>query len=259
MVNSPSWPNLRLLAPPALVDCGGMTPLWHRETCLPVHRPPVPNQTKSDHAHPLPARCSRGGFPDLRNPESVPKSPQSRQKPLQSCIIKAYQGKRQKSPLPLEHPRSIPFATLRLRTFALKPRHQGTIKPQSRQKTQQSRLIVHNQGKPKISPRHPAPRPEIPHLRPSALICGQRPLPSPSPESVSHFPPIKAKTPVIVHHQGISRHRPKNTRPLGASLEHSDWNWELPHPTPFAPLQLRAYAFPPASSLNQGKKPSHRA
>ena len=101
MVNSPSWPNLRLLAPPALVDCGGMTPLWHRETCLPVHRPPVPNQTKSDHAHPLPARCSRGGFPDLRNPESV-----------------------------------------------------------------------------------------------------------------SHFPPIKAKTPVIVHNQGISRQTPKNESPL---------------------------------------------
>ena len=116
MVNSPSWPNLRLLAPPALVDCGGMTPLWHRETCLPVHRPPVPNQTKSDHAHPLPARCSRGGIPDLRNPESVP-----------------------------------------------------------------------------------------------------------------HFPPIKAKNPAIVHHQGISRQTPKKPTPLGASPFHPLCDVATPH------------------------------
>ena len=129
----------------------------------------------------------------------------------------------------------------------------------SRQSRQKTPAIVYDQGSSQISPRHPASRPGT---SPSVSIRAHlrsNSLPSPSPESVSHFPPIKAKTPVIVHNQGISRHRPKNTRPLGASLEHSDWNWELPHPTPFAPLQLRAYAFPPASSLNQGKKPSHRA
>ena len=254
MVNSPSWPNLRLLAPPALVDCGGMTPLWHRETCLPVHRPPVPNQTKSDHAHPLPARCSRGGFPDLRNPESVSHFPPIKAKnpaivphqgisrhpmkkhkmamphqsgwnrrnagtvspspggegrgeggqqnklasvrrcmglspetrfPSQSRLIKANKassmqtmkfsngevgrvrcgepkrprwqassrsirdfwlagGGGQRTALPTAH---SPFATLRLRAFALKPRHQGSIKAQSRQKPQQSCLIKPHQGK----------------------------------------------------------------------------------------------------------------
>ena len=35
MVNSPSRPNLRPTAP---MECGGMTPLWNRETCLPVNR-----------------------------------------------------------------------------------------------------------------------------------------------------------------------------------------------------------------------------
>ena len=39
MVNSPSRPNSRPVDPPALVECGGMTPLWHRETCLPIERP----------------------------------------------------------------------------------------------------------------------------------------------------------------------------------------------------------------------------
>ena len=39
LVNSPSWPNV---CPPAPVECGGMTPLGHRETCLPVDRTPLP-------------------------------------------------------------------------------------------------------------------------------------------------------------------------------------------------------------------------
>ena len=45
MVNSPSRPNSR---PPAPVDCGGLMPLWRRETCLPVVRAAARNQTKSD-------------------------------------------------------------------------------------------------------------------------------------------------------------------------------------------------------------------
>ena len=36
MVNSPSRPDLQAPAP---VECGGLTPLWHRETCLPIERP----------------------------------------------------------------------------------------------------------------------------------------------------------------------------------------------------------------------------
>ena len=55
-------------------------------------------------------------------------------------------------------------------------------------------------------------------------------------------PPIKAKTFVIVHHQGKSRHPPKNTQPLGAFLELGGWHWEFPRPIPFATLRLRAFA-----------------
>ncbi len=54
MVNSPSRPDLQAPAP---VECGGLTPLWHRETCLPVDRaamsapspssvPTCPNETR---------------------------------------------------------------------------------------------------------------------------------------------------------------------------------------------------------------------
>ena len=99
MVNLPSLPNSRPVALPAPVECGGMTPLWNRETCLPVDRAslparggdgPVPtfpsigrspvrqaqakipaikpNQT-TPHPHPGP------GLPDLRNPSPVPDSP----------------------------------------------------------------------------------------------------------------------------------------------------------------------------------------
>ena len=49
MVNSPSRPNLR---PPAPVECGGMTPLWNRETCLPVHRPSGSHRPQSDQIKP---------------------------------------------------------------------------------------------------------------------------------------------------------------------------------------------------------------
>ena len=52
-----------------------------------------------------------------------------------------------RQPAPGFPPRNSPFATLRLRVSALNPRHQVTINPQSRQKPQQSRLIVPNQGK----------------------------------------------------------------------------------------------------------------
>ena len=74
MVNSPSRPNLR---PPAPVECGGMTPLWNWETCLPVDRSPmsapVLNQTKSNQIKPpSPVRVFRGYRPppisEIREP-----------------------------------------------------------------------------------------------------------------------------------------------------------------------------------------------
>ena len=108
--------------------------------------------------------------PEIREPGAEtrfsPIKPQSRQKTQQSCLIKAHQGKRPKSPFaffayfavnlpclpeirdPRPKPDFCPFATLRLRAFALKTRYQGTIKLQSRQIPQQSRLIVPYQGKP---------------------------------------------------------------------------------------------------------------
>ena len=44
---------------------------------------------------------------------------------------------------------------------------------------------------------------------------------------------------MIKANQGI---RPKKPRPLGTSLEHGDWNWELSRPIPFAPSRLCAFA-----------------
>ena len=226
MVNSPSRPILRPDAPPTPVECGGRTPLWNRETCLPAHRMPVRNQTKSNHqasasrhlplcmffavAPPLPSRSpnseTRTRFfpikaktplivhnqgisrqtpnsrsapvPGTATPEPVgrvampiplhpttpyrsPKPgirsrfPQSRQKPLQSCLIKAHQGIRPKNTCHSNllqssaiGRRSFPLPSpLRLCVFALKNHQSSHRKAQSRQKPQQSRLIVHNQGK----------------------------------------------------------------------------------------------------------------
>ena len=91
MVNSPSRPNSRPVAPPDLVECGGMTPLWHRETCLPVERP----------ARSAPFLCAltasvrvRGGDGPVPTLVAV-EFGQSRQKPQQSRQIKPHQGKRQ--------------------------------------------------------------------------------------------------------------------------------------------------------------------
>ncbi len=75
MVNSPSRPSSR---PDDPVECGGMTPLWNWETCLPVDRAVMPA--------PSPARGGDGLLPTIKA--------QSRQKPLQSCLIKPHQGKR---------------------------------------------------------------------------------------------------------------------------------------------------------------------
>ena len=63
-----------------------------------------------------------------------------------------------------------------------------------------------------------------------------RPPETRNPQTETRFSanqaPIKAKTPVIVHDQGKSRHPQKNTRPLDA------WGWELP----FAPSRLKTPA-----------------
>ncbi len=149
MVNSPSRPILRPDAPPNPVECGGRTPLWNRETCLPAHRMPVRNQTKSNHPGP---RSRHWRFPpvsETRNP--CPNSTQSRQKTQQSCLIKAHQGIRPKNTC---HANLLQSSAMGRRSFPL----------------------------------------------PSSLrLCVKKPAIKPPQGS------IKAKTPLIVHHQGISR------------------------------------------------------
>ena len=76
MVNSPSRPNSRPDAPPAPVDCGGLTPHWHREPCHPVQRTagsrhPQSNQIRPSHTF----RISRLPSPDLRNPGAETRFP----------------------------------------------------------------------------------------------------------------------------------------------------------------------------------------
>ena len=115
--------------------------------------------------------------------------------------------------------------------------HQGRIKAKNP-------LIVHNQG---ISRHRPNSRSASligrshPQTR-QPLHSGCRPVP------IRPQQPIKAKTPAIVHHQGISRHPQKNTRPLrrmvlGPSLE-------LLRPLPFASLRLCVKT--PSSRHDQG-------
>ena len=169
MVNSPSHPNSRPIDPPAPVDCGGLTPLCHRETSLPVQRtgrltPPAikPNQTKSNQS-----TCR------------------------EFCVT-----------LPISH--------------------------QSRQKPQQSRLIVPNQASSRQTMNFLMVLP--PPVAIFNLAFGLQHL--------AFYP----QTPVIVPHQGISRHPPKNTRPLGTSPELGGWHLIFPRPLHFATWRLRAFA-----------------
>ena len=145
MVNSPSRPISCPEAPPAPVECGGMTPLWHGAACLLAPR--ARNQTKSNHPGP-------------------------------------------------------PFAYFAY--FAVQP--------------------------------------------PPALPLSEFRGPSRWPSART-----KAKNPVIVHHQGKSRQTPKNTWPLGASLELGGLALGISSPHPlcdFATPCLRVKT--PASRHDQG-------
>jgi len=135
MVNSPSRPNSR---PPAPVECGGMTPLWNWETCLPVDRAamsarggdgPVPtflsighvpirqDQAKNPAIKPnqttTPFRVFRG-YPtpisEIRDPSKWPSARTKAKNPCNrasSRHIKANQGIRRKKPRPLELSHSL--------------------------------------------------------------------------------------------------------------------------------------------------------
>ena len=143
MVNSPSRLNTRPVDLPPLG--------WSVRLTLPLPAPgPVPHGVGT--ARPHDHRCWSAGRPP------GPSSPQSRQKPLYSCIIKAYQGIRQNSrsaPVPGRsngqtcqphcHAKKLHPPRPEIRDPSCEPC------PPSRQKAQQSRLIVPHQG---IS-RHP--------------------------------------------------------------------------------------------------------
>jgi len=190
MVNSPSRPNSRPVALPAPVECGGMTPLWNRETCLPVDRATLParggdglvptfpsigqvparqhqaknpgNQTKSNQIKPPPLfaafavpRC----LSDLRNPRPVPDSPQSRQKPQQSRLIVPNQASsRQTLKLFIALP---PLAAIFNLAFSVQPLA-FSFPPL------QSCLIKANQGIRKKAPSWPRPR-NLPRASPSVI------------------------------------------------------------------------------------------
>ena len=190
MVNSPSRPNS---CPPAPVECGGMTPLWNRETCLPGHRPAwfppptiKPNQTKSNH-HPF-SRISRCNLP----------RPQSRQKPQQSCLIKPHQGIGQIFQQPSVRPSTRWIGRTGRRMAKRVPRRNPLLgerkqvrasvitnqslfappHPQSRQKPQQSCMIKAYQG---IGQKHPSPwNLELPH--PNSETREPRPTTAPFPD-----------------------------------------------------------------------------
>ena len=54
--------------------------------------------------------------PDLRNPGVETRFPQSRQKPLQSCLIKAHQGRREFYGTSIQHPAPAPYQEARGQT-----------------------------------------------------------------------------------------------------------------------------------------------
>ena len=72
LVNSPSRPNS---CPPAPVECGGMTPLWNWETCLPVDRAAMPAPA------PRPAQGGDGPVPTFPSFGRVPVRPNQPKKP----------------------------------------------------------------------------------------------------------------------------------------------------------------------------------
>ena len=193
-----------------------------------------------------PARPIKAKTPAIVHHQGISRHPQKNTRPLRRMVLGPS----------LELLRPLPFASLRLRAFALKPRHQGMIKVQSRQKPQQSSLIVSHQGKSRQTPKMKAHTPTPPANRaplPPALDVGRSML------DVEYFPffSIKAKTPVIVPHQASSRQTMKKLNPALTSA-----NGAAPY-QPRATLWVRPpYATSPARAVhpaNQGKNPSNRA
>ena len=149
----------------------------------PSQKPRQSNQIKPNQTSPPRSRVSRISrlppppISEIRDPSRWPSARTKAKTP----VIVHHQGKSrlikasaEKSPAPWSFPTAwrlasgisspVPFATLRLRAFALKTRNQGLIKAQSRQKPQQSRLIVLNQASSRQTPDFRSP--------PAPMECG---------------------------------------------------------------------------------------
>ena len=202
LVISPSRPNSR---PPSPVECGGMTPLWNWETCLPVDRTPDHNQTKSNH----PASPSRlpfefRGYPHpiskIRNPCPLPLPIKAK-----TPAIKANQASSRQTPnfrsAPVpgrSHVQSLQPAPSYLQT-APAPIKAKTPAIKAHQASSRQTLKNSNPTIPSANGAAPyQPRATRPGFGPRmTLALKGRPIPLTSP--------IKAKTPLIVHHQASSR------------------------------------------------------
>ena len=202
MVNSPSRPNSRPDAPPAPVDCGGLTPHWHREPCLPVQRtgrlpPPAirPNQTKSNHV--VPFAYFAVTLRDLRFPLNQGRKPQ------QSRLIVPNQASSRQTMnylMVLPPPVAIFNLAFSLQHWAFYPK---------------TPVIVPHQGISRHTPKKPIPLEHSSGACRLALgISWPHPLcdfatPRLCVKKTRHQGPIKAKTPVIVLNQASSRQTPK--------------------------------------------------
>ena len=242
MVNSPSWPNVRPLSP---MECGGMTPLWNWETCLPVHsRRPVSTariQNKSNH-HPFSRRSVVRGYPTRSTKPEIRTRfrPQSRQKPLQSCLIKANQGKRPKSPFArlASDVVSLPLPSRSPKSGSRDPLicNQGSIKAKNP-------VIVHNQG---ISTHPPkSPNAKVGRVTPCA----------PSRQTQT---PLLATIPMVNQEIVVGRRRRAQDCPPYLAWPFSRVSRLSRFPLPGFP-DLQNPKSVPGSAPNQGKNPCNRA
>ena len=120
------------------------------------------------------------------------------------------------------------------------------------------RSLLPGSGFIPVNPSRQIKPPRIPARPPFAYLAVSPAFPiseirEPRPGFPCHQASIKAKTPVIVLNQGISRHPQNNTRPLGrlvlgASLALGGWPMALPRARPFALPRLCAFALKPRQS-----------
>ena len=247
MVNSPSRPNSRPIDPPAPVDCGGLTPLCHRETSLPVQRtgrltPPAikPNQTKSNQS-----TCREFCV-------TLPISQQSRQKPQQSRLIVPNQASSRQTMnflMVLPPPVAIFNLAFSLQHLAFYP---------------QTPVIVPHQGISRhikaSAKKHPSPWNFSRAWRLAFNISSPPPLcdlATPRLCVKNRYPvtikgSIKAKTPAIVHNQGISRQTANfQSGPVpGAATT---------KPATRSALAAACASHPHPQTANQGRNPCNRA